>query len=190
LDKEGIEDFAIKAIKEILSDHRLLDRIEKQLESIVQGQPQDLKRKHELLQAKALENEQKIKNLTRALERGVCSESVCDRLKEVESEQVSLREELQTTEASGERFDVSKIALEVKKFVDNFEKNFPKAPIEERKLLVKKMISEVVVDRETNTVRFYLRRLPAITPLLEEVYKNKTLPTKEIVSSASSGGGT
>jgi hypothetical protein len=188
LDKDVMEVFAINAIKETLTDARLLRKVEEQLELLVQCPREEMKQKSEWLRMRLSGNEDKIRHLMQALECGRGLESVVDRLKELESEQGSLREQLHATSATERLYDIKWIASEVKRFVDHFEVNFQKAPMEEKKLLVKKMISEVVVDRETNTVRFYLRRLPAITPLLEEVYKNKTLPTKEIVSSASSGG--
>ena len=71
----------------------------------------------------------------------------------------------------------------------NFEDRFEKVPIEERKLLVKKVISKVTIDRERNVARFLFRRLPAVTPEIEALYQNKKALT-EVVSARSSGGGT
>ena len=54
----------------------------------------------------------------------------------------------------------------VARFVLDFEKEFEKAPIEDRKGLIKKCISRIVVDREEGVARFYVRRIPAVTPEL------------------------
>jgi hypothetical protein len=60
---------------------------------------------------------------------------------------------------------------EVARFVMDLEQNSAKAPMEERKMLVQKCISKIVVDREQKVSRFYVRRVPAINPMLEEVEK-------------------
>ena len=57
----------------------------------------------------------------------------------------------------------------VKQFMENFEEVFGRAPIEERKELVKKFVHEIIVDRETNVVRFYIRRIPPLTRTLENL---------------------
>jgi len=78
-----------------------------------------------------------------------------DRLKELEEEKGFLRVRVQSLASTDEkRMDPAKISEIVAKFILNFEEKFEKAPIEEKKLLVKKMISEIVVDRESGVVRF------------------------------------
>ena len=71
----------------------------------------------------------------------------------------------------------------------DFERKIHTVPIEEQKLLVRKVISEIVVDREKGVVRFYVRRLPAVTPELADLLQNKKGPT-DIASPESSGGRT
>jgi hypothetical protein len=67
----------------------------------------------------------------------------------------------------------------------NFESEFEKAPIEEKKLLVRKCISHIIVDREKPAVRFYVRRIPAATPWLEETLKINDRTTGVVRSSGS-----
>ena len=74
----------------------------------------------------------------------------------------------------------------VRKFVSDFKKVFDKAPIEERKILIGKCISEIVVDRDKKVARFFVRRIPVASPQLEELLQNKRVPT-EVVSTRSSG---
>jgi hypothetical protein len=49
------------------------------------------------------------------------------------------------------------------------------------------MISEIVVDRESGVVRFYVRRVPAVSPELEKLYEKKRVPAG-VASTQSSGG--
>ena len=85
------------------------------------------------------------------------------------------------------KIDPAKVSEIVAKFILNFEEKFENAPIDEKKLLVKKMISEIVVDREKGVARFYIRRVPAVSPELEKLYLNKKEPAK-IAGSECSGG--
>ena len=49
------------------------------------------------------------------------------------------------------------------------------------------MISEIVVNREKEVVEFYVRKVPAVSPELEELLQNKKAPTNS-VSAEGSGG--
>ena len=75
----------------------------------------------------------------------------------------------------------------VKNFIDNFGKEFARVAIEERKALVKKVISEIIADRDRNIVRFYVRRIPAVLPMIDDLMKKERELTKP-VSSQRSGG--
>ena len=85
------------------------------------------------------------------------------------------------------KIDPAKVSEIVAKFILNFEEKFENAPIDEKKLLVKKMISEIVVDREKGVARFYIRRVPAVSPELEKLYEKKRVPAG-VASTQSSGG--
>ena len=52
---------------------------------------------------------------------------------------------------------------------------------------MKQVISEIVVDRDTETVVFHVRKIPAISPDLEELLQNKRVPA-DFASTRSSGG--
>lgn len=188
LKKEELEAFGINAIKEVISDQGMIKKIEEELNVLFSGLPKAETDKIARLQTKIDENERGIKNLTLAIEQGAALDSMLGRIKELQGEQSKLREEIDGAQAPV-NYDFARIAEEVKKFKDNFEKNFRKAPIEEQKLMVKKVISQIIVDRDSNTVKFYVRKVPAVTPFLEDFYHKKSEPT-EIVSSLSSGGRT
>ena len=97
---------------------------------------------------------------------------------------------LKSTEVVGEpKIDPTQISEKVARFILEFEKRFEDAPIFEKKLLIKKVISEIIVDREEEVVRFYVRRLPITSPEVENLLEKRGLST-EIASPRSSGGRT
>ena len=61
--------------------------------------------------------------------------------------------------------------------------------MEEKKLLIKLCISEIVVKRERGVIQLFVRKIPAVSPQLEKLYKNKKALTR-VVSAQSSGGRT
>ena len=136
------------------------------------------------------ENEEKTRRLTEAIEKGMAVDTIYCRLKELEDEQQLLKMRLSTLKAATkQRFDPAKLSEEVARFILEFETKIKTVPIEEQKLLVKQVISSIVVDREREVVQFYVRRVPAVSPQLEELLQNKTAPTQS-VSAESSGGRT
>jgi len=111
-------------------------------------------------------------------------------LKEIEEENATLKLKISTLGmVTQTRIDPAKISEEVARFVLDFERKIHTVPIEEQKLLIKKVISEIVVDREKGVVRFYVRRVPAVSPELSDLLQNKKGPA-DIASPESSGGRT
>lgn len=52
---------------------------------------------------------------------------------------------------------------------------------------MKQVISEIIVDRDAETVIFHVRKIPAISPDLEELLQIRRLPA-DFASSHRSGG--
>ena len=90
---------------------------------------------------------------------------------------------LARTDSSSVRLDVDEIKQEVAKFVLNFEERIETAPIEEKKELVQRCISRIVVDRERMVARFYVKRIPAVLPQMEALFEAK--PAGSIMSERS-----
>ena len=121
-------------------------------------------------------------------------QSLFVRLKEIEAEADALKTKHSALKTTMERNDRSQkpdslsISQRVAEFVLDFESRIHEAPIEVQKDLVRKIISEIIVDREKEVVRFYVRRVPAVTPEIENLFKIRRGPSTEIASPQSSGG--
>lgn len=189
--KDYIEPFAIQCVKDTLSDPTLMRSIERELKALIDEGPNVLNNEKARL-AKALEeNRQKLKRYTDLVERGVGIDTIIERFRELEEEKEQLKK--LHNEAVSKSFDSMNsqdLAGMVAGFIQNFAENFEKAPIEERKLLMKQVISEIIVDRDAETVIFHVRKIPAIIPDLEELLQTKRLPADAFASSQSSGGRT
>ena len=113
-----------------------------------------------------------------AIERGGGSDTMLTRLRELEQEQKSLELKLEGLKLESiQAMGVPEVAKLVKEFLGNFEEMFERAPLEDRKVLMKKLIQEIIVDREENVVRFYVRRIPPLTSTLEKLFLKEKKPT-------------
>ena len=95
--------------------------------------------------------------MTHAIERGSGLESLLERLEELEKERKALVTKQQTLQAESRiQISAAEISSQVAGFVLNFEREFEKAPIQERKLLIQRCISEIIVDRDNSVARFHV----------------------------------
>ena len=106
-------------------------------------------------------------------------------VKVLENERAGLCQELRTIKAEIEtQVSVVDTAHEEQEFMLNFDRIFEQASVAEKKFLVKLCISEIIVDKGQNTIDFFVRKIPAISPQLNGLYKNKKA-LKEVVSARS-----
>ena len=167
--KDRMEDFAIRSVKETLSEPSLVHQIEEHLRAMIEAGSDEEGGEIKRLQQEQRETEKKIANLLHLIEEGaVEGDSVRERLNELEEENRQNAILLSRAKTPREKPDLRDLGQVVADFVLNFERNFERAPIEERKLLIQKCISKIEVDREAHVARFYVRRVPAVVPILNE----------------------
>lgn len=190
LRKEYLESFAIQSVKETISDPVFMRSIEEQLELLMEQQPSTIEDNRSRMERELEEVEGKLNNLTEAVEKGIASETVYRRFGELEEQKTRLQTALsQLNSRAPITIDKAEMRGRVEEYVRNFETNIHQAAIEERKMLMRRMISEIIVDRDAECVKFYVRRLPVVTPELENLLKNKRVPAN-FASTLSSGGRT
>ena len=187
---DQMEDFAIQSVKETLSDPALVRQIEERLRDLMEAGANGAEGEVTRLQQEKDETDRKIENLLRLVEQGsIEGDSVRKRLNELEEEKQRSTSKLAragSTRMTPQLEDLGRIVAD---FILNFERNFEKAPIEERKVLMQKCISRIEVDREARVARFYVRRVPAVVPVLEEA-ENRVEKAKRVMTHQSARRGT
>jgi len=186
--KELLEDFAIKAVKETISDPNIIEQINQMVQSLMEGAPKEKANEVEAIKRAIVQNNEKIQNLMTAIEGGTAVERLGERIEELERDQHALKRRLvalETQEPS--TIDPGVIKRRVMEYIENFETEIERAPMEEKKILMKKMISKIDVDRDNNVVRFHVRRLPAVTPELDELLQKERVAA-DVATTQSSGG--
>jgi site-specific DNA recombinase len=182
--KERLEDFALRSIRDTIQDPEMVTRIESQVQELLRRFTLQPKQDRESNMEALADNRRRFDNLIRLAEDGAVQvEVIRGRLNELEEERARLEKHLARTESSPVRLDIDEIKQEVAKFVLNFEERIETAPIEEKKELVQRCISRIIVDRERKVARFYVKRIPAVSPHLEALFEAK--PAGSIMSERS-----
>lgn len=192
--RDKLEDFAVKAVKETIADPALVNKIEENLLNLTKSEPNEGKDELRTIESKLTDIALKKHNLIQAIElgkNGNALQALINRLGELQENELRLQKKL--TEIRSELADAQTHLADwseaVARFVLNFEKEFEKAPIEDRKSLIKKCISRIVVNKEEGLARFYVRRIPAVTLELQRLFQPAENP-HGVVSSLSARRGT
>lgn len=191
--KERLEQFAVSAVQDTLADPLTVKRIEHHLQLLLDREPEQRQSGIEALERAIDENKLKQRNLIEVLELrkgGSNLQTILERLEDLERQNREIEARLAALRA--EKIADSHCidsAQEVANFILNFEEEFEKADPLQKKALLKKCISHIVVDRDRNVVRLAVRRIPAVTPELDQLLQKETAATK-VVTAVSSGGRT
>ncbi len=177
--QEDIESFVIDSIRGVLIQPAMRESIEKELDELCKRKDFGADEK-ELREGRTKTIRQKIQNLLTLAETGMHLECVAERLKALEDELRDLESKQPDSHKCAERRLPSNAEIKeaVRAFLDDFESDFGKAALPERKELVRKVIDKILVDREEGSVTVYVRRLPLVAPV-EEI--NKANGGKDLV---------
>lgn len=166
--KDRLEQFAINAVKETLSEGRTRNRIQYFLDLMMAEQPLRIQATIEHAEKLLQENTIRQRNIMEAIE--LCSAEaslpvLLQRLEALRKERVGLEEALRAGQDSEAReTDLRKRADLVSEFVSNFERFFDAAPPYEKKLQLRRCIAGITVDRDRKQIQFALWRVPTLAP--------------------------
>ncbi len=115
---------------------------------------------------------------------------ILKKIEELENEERLSEVQMQDAAAVGVKSELLVSASKrVREFMSTFEERFKKAPAFEKKVLLRKCLSKIIVDRERKVARVYVRPLPDVDPRLTEGLKIEAPTTdSSVVGAASSGG--
>jgi len=200
ISKAKLEDFTLNAVKEVISDQETIRDVEEQLYALLRSGTKSNDHERNVLRGRVADLRARIAKYLSLFEEGAAgrrstSESILDRLQELESEKKSAEESLVKLEAAeaDQRVDIRGVGELVRWFFRNFEREFDRLPIIGRKQLIRKIVPQIIIDRKRNVASVHVWKIPAVTNQLEELYAtNKKALTvtqnREPVSAASSGG--
>lgn len=191
--KERVENFAIDSVRETLADPSAIKLLEERLQLLLHREPIQRQNAVDAVQRALEENRLKQRNLIEIMEQrptGFNPKSVFDRLDELERQRQELEGRLLIVETQkAADLDFMDNSRAVARFVLGFEETFKSSNPFNKKALLKKCISHIIVDRSRNLIHLATRLLPAATPQLEYLLEKETAATK-VVTAGCSGGRT
>lgn len=173
--QDTLENFALQLIRDLIREPALVDRIEEQVASLSSSALALVTDDRKAYEAALFENRKRFDNLLGLVEEGQGpGQSVSHRLKELEQERERIEKQLAQSSQPPMRIDFDEVKREVADFVLNFQERFQGTQMEERKELVQRCISKIIVDKEKRVARFYVKKVPAGSPQLESLYEGNT----------------
>ena len=112
------------------------------------------------------------RNLAEAISEHGASPTLMRQLQAVEREIENLNRQKERIEkVKQDKGLIDEVGSRVADFILNFEEKIARAPLHEKKELIRRIVSKIEVDRDKNVVRCYVRKVPAVSPEIEEMYQ-------------------
>jgi hypothetical protein len=89
-------------------------------------------------------------------------DTVAERINELDREREQIERSLAQASQSSPALNLEEIRREVAMVALEFEKKFDQVPVEEKKELLKRCISKVVIEKDRRISRFYVRKVPQV----------------------------
>jgi site-specific DNA recombinase len=168
--RDRLELFVIDSIEDALAENTLVERVERQIASLWSRQPIERVSSLQAVEAEILEINENVRRLVDAIAKGAPFESVDRKLKELDSKKIQLQHRHQSLREQDDRHNKVKSAAElVAGFSSRFREEFEAAPHHARKELVQRCLGKIIVDPDANVARCYIRRIPIVGGLTDEV---------------------
>lgn len=187
--KDAIEQHAMEIIQELLYDPNMQELVVEKLDAIVKGRSQ-FSSEEDYFAKKLRSIEDAQKKWIMEFERGECPQAIVERIKELENEKKAVTAQLEKSRITRPTLNVADIMNKRAEFLYDFKNHFSGAPIERRKEIIKRIIPKIIIDREENVARFFVRLVPEMTNELEWFGAENEKALTESVSARSSGGRT
>ena len=158
---EDLERAILDEIKTMAAESSLPSRILKILESVSRFNGSDIKRQMEEIENGLQAASEKIASLLTLAESGIKLTEVTSRLRILEETKRDLEEKKQQfLNIKAGKKDMLRWAERVKEYFSNFKDRFQLIPVAEQKVILRKLIERIIIDRENRVAKVYLWQLP------------------------------
>ncbi len=195
ISKEEVESFAFSAVRDTIANPELIRRVESHITQLTNSKNAVNSATIASLSKELKSVEKKKGNILDTLslaDNEHMRRTLMDKLASLDNEQGNIEIKISSAKSQNRaEKDFIELARSVKDFMENFESIFEGAPLYERKEIFRKCISKIIVDRDQNVVRLFVRSVPALNGMpSQEPFKIKSPLTDELVSGRCSGART
>lgn len=161
--RDLVEQFVLRCVRETLQNEDMLSLVEHKLQALLDVEPDNVKMKLDQLTKEVHAVEGELERILIAIENGAPAHLFNDRIVTLENEKKRIQWEVEETNRQERRsVEISEVAGMVREFAANFEDLFESAPLAERKDLIRRCVSRIVVEHEPKVVRCFVRRIPLV----------------------------
>lgn len=161
--KEKLEKFVVNSIRSKILKSDLPDRLEEMLSKRLKESSSERLTALTQYERSVTDVKIKINRLLTAVENGVEYEMTVDRLKEAQKEKKMIEQKIDEIKSANlSKKDITDAKEQIKYLMDNFEDLIKTSPLHVQKELLRKFIHSIVVDRETDTINLYLKKIPTL----------------------------
>ena len=158
-----LEAFVIKAIRTKILNSDLPKRLEEMLDGNIKHRSFERLENVEQLEKALSDNKTRMERLFTLYETGTAIEQIADRIKGLEKEKKAFEQELEKAKLSNmSRKEIFAAKASVQYLMDNFEVTLKYAPVHAQKELLRKFVQRIVVDRPSDSIIVYLKRVPSV----------------------------
>ncbi len=161
IDADKFEGDLLKVIKDKLSYSSIAAKLQKMIDDYLDNKARVPREEIEGLQSSILKLGHQVSSLIALAEKGIELDQIAKRIKQLEAQKASLDQQLtQRTSSTPKQKEVEAVANKATEFLKRFERHFNKAPISERKSMVRQVVDRIVIDRQRRVARCFLLRIP------------------------------
>jgi DNA-binding transcriptional MerR regulator len=158
-----VEAFVIKTIRTKILNSDLPKRLEEMLDGTIKHHSFERLENVEQFEKALSDNRIRMERLFTLYETGTAIEQIADRIKSLEKEKKEIEQQLEQARVSNlSRKEIMVAKAQVQYLMDNFEVTLKYAPVHIQKELLRKFVQRIVVDRTSDTIIVYLRRVPSV----------------------------
>ena len=164
INKKELESFVIKAVRNKILTSDLPRRVEELLMKKINESSAEKYTTIERYQRSLGEVKARIDRLVTSIENGVDVEEIFQRVKETKKEKQACEQKIEQLKASSiAPSDIIDAKAQVQYLMDNFENILSTSPVSLQKELLRKFIQVIEVDRVSDSVIVYLKKIPTLS---------------------------
>jgi len=174
LGKERIEEYVLGSIEQNVLSSAIATRFHELIDRYLDSYLSDNGTAGQEVEAALKSNATKLDNLLSLIEKGISTDTILPRVKELEAEKVRLEREWQKVQHIGaDQRAVKSAAEQAEAFMASFSDKWRKAAIPDRKLLIRRVVKGITVDRAHGDFTSTFYRLPKINnPIVTAILQN------------------
>jgi hypothetical protein len=160
IDKNRLEQFILDFIREQILPDSFQQRLQKMVGKVLSSAFPNMEEQHKEIKNNLKECEHKMSSLLILVEKGVKVDTIIGRIKMLEDEKSRLNKSLR--EMQSQNYGINSfvnIVKESKEFLENFIEEFNILTLQERKERMKKLVKQIIVDREKRIARCIINPL-------------------------------